>query len=100
MIYRIHFEAKGAYWCIQMLKYGVFWTTVMRPTSGLRGQVLDLEPITFDTFKETEDYVDSIGLSEAYDRRPTKGFLSSLSSGHAHYEVPDGYRLVPLRQVK
>lgn len=89
-MYRIHFEPKGAFWCIQFMKYNLFWETVTTITEGQEG----IHPVKFESFAEAEKYGVMRGIDSAYDRRMTKDPSSAVAAGVANYPVPRGWRLV------
>lgn len=76
MIYRIIFEPQGGYWCIQFMIFYLFWRTVTREISGPDTPVYEV--VKFDTYDKAEAWVATMGIDKAYDRRPTRGFLSAI----------------------
>lgn len=79
MKYRIHFEPKGAYWCIQFMRWELFWQSVKgyyRIPPHV--QINEREPkegemtygiLKFDNIEEAETYVRERGIDKAYARR-------------------------------
>lgn len=57
-MYRLHYEVKGGYWCVQFAKFGgAYWSTV-------RGS--DKKPIKFETLAEATKYVSDSGIAKHY----------------------------------
>lgn len=94
MVYRIHFETKGSYWCIQFRKL-LSWKTAMLPTDvSATGKAMAFTPMTFETYDAACEYVSSHGIETAYNKRTAKTAYNPISSGMRDYPVPLGYRLV------
>lgn len=101
MIYRIKFVPKGAYWCIQLQKWGIFWETVVggvrKPADPPGNFKVVPEVLTFDTYDQAAEYVVARGIDKAYDCAPTKNRFTAIQAGVAQYPVPQGWRLVEER---
>lgn len=82
MKYRIHFEPKGAFWCIQFQRSVLGWRTVteVKPTGD--GPTHKEEIVKFETYENAESYVAERGLDKAYSRQAS-GYLSALWYGTA-----------------
>lgn len=65
MLYRIHFRARGAYWCIQRSTWGLFWSDVRRKCEGSSNTY---EVLQYNTYSEAERAVETFGLNVAYQR--------------------------------
>lgn len=97
MLYRIHFEPIGGFWCIQFSRPLFGWRSL---TVGVQDKenspLTNQEVVRFDTFDKAEAYVKERGIDKAYDRRASRGLASALSAGGmVPVQVPPGYRLVP-----
>ena len=95
MIYRIHFNAKKAYWCIQFSRVGIFWETVSTDRIGPVNSRKQ-EQVEFLNYDQAETYVKDMGIDKAYDRRQTRGFSSAIHSGLMNYSIPQGWKLVQM----
>lgn len=73
-MFRIHYEPKGGYWCVQFHRWGFFWVTV-RTREGAGSPLLVKE---FPAFSEALKYVEEQGIDEVYRDRtgspPLAGF--------------------------
>jgi hypothetical protein len=98
MVYRIHFETKGSYWCIQFKKLLGWKTAEEAMPSDTDKKVL--APKTFDSFEDAEKYAATSGIDKAYTRHCVKSAPSynPITSGARSYPVPEGYQLVPTQQ--
>lgn len=56
MMFRIHFNSRGAFWCLQFSRFGLFWVTMRK-----HGEV-----IKFDTHDDADQYVIDRGIEAAY----------------------------------
>ena len=88
MSYRIHFEPKGAYWCVQMQVYWFFWRTVEHEVlvKTNSGSPLVMEPVKFDTYEGAAEYVRGIGLNMAY--REAVSMFSTVPAGQGYQPEP------------
>ena len=68
MYYRIHFEPKGAFWCVQMSRWGLFWATAADPKPTGDEPTVSFPPKRFETFDAAERYTKDVGLDRVYDR--------------------------------
>lgn len=92
-VYRIHFQSKGAYWCVQF--HSLFgWKTVQQEHEGPGTPTHT--PLRFDSYKAAQEYVQATGIAEAYPLAPNKmSYLAEVSTAaQAVYPVPEGYKLV------
>ena len=64
MKYRIHFDANGAYWCIQFSTFGLIWTTAVSYAPSMDGP--SQQVLKFDSYDEAAAYVVDSGLDNAY----------------------------------
>lgn len=64
MKYRIHFDANGAYWCIQFSTFGLIWTTVVSYAPSMDGP--SQQVLKFGSYEEAADYAVDSGLDNAY----------------------------------
>lgn len=93
MVYRIHFEPNGAYWCLQFSVYGLFWKTVS--TSTKEPNVPQGEqPLVFKTYTEVEEYVAKKGINKAYMLHDNVGYLQTVASGAINFNVPHGWKMI------
>jgi len=77
MVYRIHFEPKGGYWCIQFHRHLFFWHTVTAcDTDSSKHRVEK-----FDSLKEAEEFVAERGINKAYRRVGTSGTIAAIAAG-------------------
>ena len=57
-MYRLHYEVRGGFWCIQFEKFcGLYWSTVKSP---------DGKPTRFETLDETTKYASESGIAKHY----------------------------------
>ena len=63
-MYRIHFEPKGGYFCIQILFFCVIWRNVKRLNKDNKIEVMKFEDLT-----SVRDEVKNIGLDVLYEDR-------------------------------
>lgn len=68
MYYRIHFEPKGAFWCVQVSRWGLCWETATDPKPTSDGPAVVFEPKRFETIDAAETYTKKVGLDKAYIR--------------------------------
>ena len=59
-MFRIAFQTKGAFWVVQLLQYGFFWTTVADS---------DNKPLEFETYDSARDYCNTQGIPKAYEEQ-------------------------------
>lgn len=69
-MFRIHFEPKGGFWCVQFERMGFFWVTVRVPSEAPpapnnKGKPA-LEVLRFKSYEEAEAYVREKGLDFIY----------------------------------
>ena len=91
-VYRIYFQSKGAYWCIQF--HSLFgWKTVQREHEGPGTPTHT--PLRFDSYKAAQGYVQATGIAEAYPLALTK--MSCLAGAPTAaqyvYHVPEGSKV-------
>ena len=63
-MFRIHFEPKGGYFCIQVLFLGFIWQDVKRLNKDNKIEVMKFEDLT-----SVRDEVKNIGLDVLYEDR-------------------------------
>jgi hypothetical protein len=59
-MYRIHFDHRTGMFVIQVLYWGLFWTTV---------RSADNEGLSFKTFSEATKHVTAVGLDQLYQNK-------------------------------
>lgn len=64
MKYRIHFEANGSYWCIQLSTFGLVWTPAVSYAPSMDGP--SQQVLKFDSYEEAAAYAADSGLDNAY----------------------------------
>lgn len=64
MKYRIHFEADGSYWCIQLSTFGLVWTTAVSYAPSMDGP--SQQVLKFGSYEEAAAYAVDSGLDNAY----------------------------------
>lgn len=79
-MYRIHFEPKGGYFCIQILFFCVIWRNVRRLSIDNK----KMEALKFPDLESAREEVKKIGLDELYqDRSADKFRLHMQGNSHA-----------------
>lgn len=80
-MYRIHFEPKGAYWCIQFRKYMVLWVTTTEISAG--------KPTVkrFTSYGEAQTFVNAQGLDQAYRCATAKAYYEATSNSQEAIEA-------------
>lgn len=78
MKYRIHFDANGAYWCIQFSTFGLIWTTAVSYAPSMDGP--DQRVLKFDSYDEAAAYVVDSGLDNAYAQWHARSIRHELRS--------------------
>lgn len=68
-MFRIFFEPKGAYWCIQFLRWGCFWVTVKGGVRKTNTEEVLLSILRFDTHDDAEKYAAERGIDQAYPQQ-------------------------------
>lgn len=63
-MYRISFDTRTSRFIVQILRFGLFWTTC-------RSKLAD-DDWQFETYAEARNWVTSIGLNRAYPEQPSK----------------------------
>lgn len=85
-MFRIHFQVKGAYWCIQFsVFHGLFWRTVRVIQAPSHDETGNERPATepdkverdlrFNTYEDALAYADERGLSRAYKMQDTQSYI-------------------------
>ena len=101
MVYRIHFETKGSYWCIQFKSlWALRWDTAMEevPVEGseqsmaLRATTLRVK--RFETYDAAVEHVEQSGIDAAYDQRVSKTRSSAMQTDLMNFPIPKGYVLM------
>lgn len=64
-MYRIHFEPKGGYFCIQVLFFCVVWRNVKRLSTDNK----KMEAVKFQNLESARKEVEAIGLDVLYEDR-------------------------------
>lgn len=64
-MFRIHFQPRGGFWCVQFERFGMFWETVKVPKEGTNVNP-GLEPLKFDTYEDADNYVVDKGIDQIY----------------------------------
>lgn len=77
-MFRIHFEPRGGYWCIQFLRWGLFWVTVTPDSVASLSNARK----RFSTFDEACQYVEETGIDRAYQCRESSGMLNTSYVTH------------------
>lgn len=88
IIYRIHFEPEGAYWCIQFQRFLTFWTPVRSRAVEGGSQTTAGAVLTFDDLAAAESYVSTVGIDRAYHRAQTKNLISAVQANAVQGELP------------
>lgn len=73
-MFRIHFEANGAYWCIQFAAYhGLFWRTLRGkykvPAHMNAPETTEFGILQFDSYADAQKYVCDRGIDKAYKQQ-------------------------------
>ena len=62
MFFRIHFEPKGSFWCIQFQRFYIYWETAMTIDAELDKPTV----MKFKNYNEAMDYVKDQGIDRVY----------------------------------
>jgi len=85
MIYRLHFDPKGAHWCIQFQRWFMFWVPVRSHEDNgilaLESTKGKLEVLKFKNLMGAEEYCASVGIDKAYHRMSTTSYMTAVLSG-------------------
>ncbi len=85
MYYRIHFEPKGGYWCIQFQSGFLFWKTVQATVPSAEGGPVETTTVLkFKNLREAEEYAAATGIDSAYHRTCTKTTRSAVAASAQH----------------
>ena len=101
MVYRIHFETRGSYWCIQFKTlWALRWDTAMEevpvePTEqSTAPRTSTLRVKRFETYDAAVKHVEQSGIDAAYDQRVSKTRGSALQADLLNIPIPKGYVLM------
>lgn len=78
-MYRIHFEPKGGYFCIQILTWGFIWQTVTRLIEGPGTPVSSV--LKFKTYHEAHEESVKTGLAKLYQDRSVNRYVEHMQHG-------------------
>lgn len=77
-MFRIHFEPKGGYWCIQFLVWWFFWVTVKTPKTHDDQKVgKSLVVAQFDSYELACAYVEKKGIDVTYQYKDNSSLLTA-----------------------
>ena len=80
-MFRIHFEPKGAYFCIQILTYGFIWVTVKR---SIEGPGTPVEQVCqFETYDAALKETVRSGLDKLYQDRSVNRYREHMQNGQS-----------------
>lgn len=105
-MFRIHFQPRGGFWCVQFERFGLFWETVQVSVS-VEGSKPRLEPLKFDTYEAADTYVVEKGIDQIYRCRSGEPPALQLSATHTPVTQefplrnrPRAVRRVPYEKVE
>ncbi len=80
-MFRIHFQPRGGFWCIQFLVWGLFWATVRVPKLNNAPKVSSsLVVAQFDSYESACTYVEEKGIDVAYQYKDNSSMMAAVSS--------------------
>lgn len=82
-MYRIHFDPKGGFFCLQVLTWGFFWVTVKELVTGPGTPVI--KTMMFKTHADAKMQAVDTGLDFLYEERSANNYRDHMQKDPKPY---------------